>query len=65
MENNAVNTENIEAVAADMPSELIVNSKKKKWAEIWDKFTTGLLIALMASPILILLYIFLWFVLRG
>ena len=65
MENNAVNTENIEAVAADMPSELIVNSKKKKWAEIWDKVTTGLLIALMASPILILLYIFLWFVLRG
>ena len=39
--------------------------KKIKWAAIWDKFTTGLLIALMASPVLILLYIFLWFVLRN
>jgi len=36
-------------------------AKKKKLAEIWDKFTTGLLIFLMASPILILGYIFLWF----
>ena len=35
--------------------------KKKKWAEIWDKFTTGLLIVLMSSPILILGYIFTWF----
>lgn len=36
-------------------------ARKKKLAEIWDKFTTGLLIFLMASPILILGYIFLWF----
>ena len=36
-------------------------AKKKKWAEIWDKFTTGLLIFLMSSPILILGYIFTWF----
>lgn len=36
-------------------------AKKKKFAEIWDKFTTGLLIFLMTSPILILGYIFLWF----
>ena len=36
-------------------------AKKKKIAEIWDKFTTGLLIFLMASPILILAYIFIWF----
>ena len=36
-------------------------AKKKKMKEIWDKFTTGLLIFLMASPILILAYIFIWF----
>ena len=35
--------------------------KKKKLLAIWDKFTTGLLILLMASPVLILLYIFLSF----
>jgi hypothetical protein len=39
--------------------------KKKKMLAIWDKVTTGLLIALMASPILILLYIFLWFITKG
>jgi hypothetical protein len=38
--------------------------KKKKWAAIWDKVTTGLLIFLMTSPILILAYIFLWFIFR-
>lgn len=37
-------------------------AKKKKRAAIWDKFTTGLLIFLMASPILILVYIFVWFI---
>lgn len=36
-------------------------ARKAKIAEIWDKVTTGLLIALMASPFLILLYIFIWF----
>ena len=36
--------------------------RKKKLLNIWDHFTTGLLIFLMASPFLILLYIFLWFV---
>lgn len=39
-------------------------AKKKKWNAIWDKVTTGLLIALMASPLAILTYIFLWFILR-
>jgi ABC-type dipeptide/oligopeptide/nickel transport system permease component len=38
--------------------------KKKKWAAVWDKVTTGLLIFLMASPIFILAYIFLWFIFR-
>lgn len=34
---------------------------KRKRLEIWDKITTGLFIALLASPFAILLYIFLWF----
>ena len=36
-------------------------AKKKRRSEIFDKVTTGLLIALMATPILVLGYIFLWF----
>lgn len=36
-------------------------ARKKKVADIWDKVTTGLLIFLMSSPILILAYIFIWF----
>lgn len=36
-------------------------AKKKKWRAIWDKVTTGILIFLMASPLLILGYIFMWF----
>ena len=37
-------------------------AKKKRVKEIVDKITTGLFIALLASPLAILLYIFLWFV---
>ena len=37
-------------------------ARKKRVKEIWDKVTTGLFIALLASPVIILLYIFLWFV---
>ena len=36
-------------------------AKKRRVREIWDKVTTGLFIALLASPVAILLYIFLWF----
>lgn len=36
-------------------------ARKKRVKEIWDKVTTGLFIALLASPIAVLLYIFLWF----
>ncbi|MBR2965519.1 MAG: hypothetical protein IKC34_03090 [Clostridia bacterium] len=36
-------------------------AKKKKVAAFWDKVTTGILIFLMASPFLILGYIFYWF----
>ena len=39
-------------------------TKNVKWAEVWDKCTTGLLIFLMFSPVLILGYIILWFILR-
>lgn len=35
---------------------------KKDWLNVWDKCTTGILLFLFASPILILLYILLWFV---
>ena len=51
------NNENVEVV-----------EKKKKFSfkdinrkEAWDKITTGLFILLMASPILVLVYIFAWF----
>jgi hypothetical protein len=37
-------------------------AKKAKIKAIWDKITTGLLIFLMASPFLILLWIFMWFI---
>ncbi|MBR2972282.1 MAG: hypothetical protein IKC61_05090 [Clostridia bacterium] len=37
-------------------------AKKKRIKEIWDKITTGLFIFILASPVLILLYIFLWFI---
>ncbi len=40
-------------------------AKKKKYREIWDKITTGILIALMASPLLILGYIFIWFMTKN
>lgn len=36
-------------------------AKKKKISAVVDKITTGLLILLMASPIMILAYIFIWF----
>lgn len=39
-------------------------TKNVKWKEVWDKFTTGLLIFLIFSPLLILIYIFLWFIFR-
>ncbi len=37
---------------------------KKGWAHIWDKVTTGILILLFASPLLILAYILIWFVVK-
>ena len=42
--------------------EAIAKAKKAKIKAIWDKVTTGLLIAVMASPFFILLWILLWFI---
>lgn len=39
-------------------------TKNVNWKAVWDKCTTGLLIFLMASPILILTYIVLWFLFK-
>ena len=36
-------------------------AKKKKVQAVIDKITTGLLVLLMASPFMILAYIFIWF----
>ena len=41
-----------------------LTEQQRRRKEIFDKLTTGLLIFLMASPLLIILYIFLWFALR-
>lgn len=38
--------------------------KSAKWKKIWDKITTGILIAVMAVPVAILTYILLWFLLK-
>lgn len=58
------NTESVgmEYTEAEM-SGLTEQQRKKK--EIFDKITTGILIALLCSPIAIVLYIFLWFLTRG
>lgn len=37
---------------------------KKGWQRIWDKATTGLLILLFASPLIILAYILIWFMVK-
>ena len=47
-----------------LTEEEIKRAKKKKWLAVWDKITTGLLIFLMSTPILSLVYIFVWFYLN-
>ena len=42
-----------------------LTEKQRRRKEIFDKITTGILIALLCSPVVIVVYIFLWFVLRG
>ena len=41
-----------------------LTDKQRRRKHIMEKVTTGLLILLMASPVAIILYIFLWFILR-
>ena len=45
-----------------LTEEEIIKAKKAKRAAIWDKITTGILILLMASPVIILAYIFIWLI---
>lgn len=47
-----------------LTEEEVIKAKKAKRAAIWDKITTGILILLMMSPLLILGYIFLWLALQ-
>ncbi len=42
-----------------------LTDKQRKRKQIIDKLTTGLLILLMASPLLIVVYIFLWFIIKN
>ena len=46
-------------------TEVKAEKKKINWKEVWDHVTTGLLILELASPILVLGYIFLWFIMRN
>ena len=59
MQNNAIEEKSEDQLLRE--AEDAERAKKAKIAAIWDKITTGLLIFLMASPFLVLLYIFLWF----
>ena len=36
-------------------------TKTVKWKNVWDHVTTGILILLMCSPIMILVYLVAWF----
>lgn len=36
-------------------------AKKFNWKNFWDKVTTGIFILMLSSPVLILVYILLWF----
>ena len=54
-----MDNKNVEVVLTE---EEIKKAKKAKLLAIWDKITTAILIFLMASPFLILGYIFIWFI---
>ena len=41
-----------------------LTEKQRRRKEIWDKITTGILIFLMCSPLIIVTYILLWFFLK-
>ena len=52
-------TEGMEYTEAELSG--LTDAQRRRKA-IWDKITTGILIALLASPIAILAFIFLWFI---
>ena len=41
-----------------------LTAAQRKRQAIFDKITTGILILLMASPFIILVYLFLWFIVK-
>ena len=59
MQDNMIENKTEEQLAIE--TEDAERAKRAKRAAIWDKITTGLLILLMASPIIVLVYIFVWF----
>ena len=52
-------TEGMEYTEAELSG---LTDAQRKRNEIWDKVTTGILIALLCSPVAILLYLFIWFI---
>ncbi len=41
-----------------------LTDKQRRRKEIWDKVTTGILIFLLCSPVIILTYLLLWFFMK-
>ena len=60
--NEAADTKETAPLVPVLTEDDIRRAKKKKWLAVWDKITTGILILLMCSPVLILAYIFIWFI---
>ena len=58
-EENAEASEGMEYTEAEMSG---LTKEQRRRQEIFDKITTGILIALLCSPLAILLYIFIWFI---
>ena len=52
-------TEGMEYTEAELSG---LTDAQRRRNEIWDKVTTGILIALLCSPVAILLYLFIWFI---
>ena len=52
-------TEGLEYTEAELSG---LTDAQRRRNEIWDKVTTGILIALLCSPVAILLYLFIWFI---